>query len=118
MNTIHLGRNIIQIRDLLGIKQETLASRLGYSQQTISRIEQSKDIDDDKLEKIGEALGVTAQGIKNFNKESVINHINNFNDNSKVDTLNQIHTQNQINPLDKIIELYERLLAKERGNKG
>lgn len=108
MTSVHLGRNIVQIRELLGIEQKMLASKMGVSQQTISRIEQSEHIEDEKLEKTGTVMGVTAEAIKNFNKESIVNHINNFH--CKVDT--QIHTQ--VNPLEKIIELYEKLLAAER----
>jgi DNA-binding XRE family transcriptional regulator len=51
LNT-HIGRKISRIRELRGIKQETLASELGVSQQTVSKMEQSEVLEDDVLEKM------------------------------------------------------------------
>jgi len=107
-NTMHIGRKIGRIRELRNMKQETLAVELGVSQQAISKIEQSEDVEDSTLEKIAKVLGVTAEGIKHFTEESVFNNINNFHDNS---------IQNNFNPIEKIVELYERLLASERKKK-
>ena len=107
----HLGRKISRIRELRGMKQDTLAAELGISQQAVSKLEQSEEIEDSTLEKVAKALGVTAAGIKSFNEEAIFNIISNtFTDNSSNNN-NYLCT---INPLDKIIELYERLLASER----
>lgn len=103
--TLHIGRKISRIRELRGMKQEALATELGISQQAISKIEQSENVEDDALEKIAAALGVTVEGLKHFTEDSVFNNINNFHDNS---------IQNNFNPIEKVIELYERLLASER----
>jgi len=102
---IHLGRKIARIRELRGMKQEALAAELGITQQAISKIEQTEDIELNTLEKVAKALGVTAEGIKHFTEETIFNNINNFHDNS---------IQNNFNPIEKIVELYERLLASER----
>lgn len=116
----HIGRNISRIRELRGIKQEALAVAIGVSQQTISNIEGSETVEEDKLELIAKELGVTAEAIKNFSEEGVINYFNNFTDNS-AGTFNNHCT---FNPLDKLIEayeenkkLYERLLEAEKRNK-
>jgi len=109
-NKVHLGRKISRIRDIRGIKQDFLANALGVSQQTISKIEQSEEVEDSTLEKIAKVLGVSPEGIKNFNEESLINNINSSYDNS---TFN-VHNHCTFNPLDKVVELYERLLASER----
>jgi transcriptional regulator with XRE-family HTH domain len=112
--TLHIGRKISKIRELRGMKQEGLASLMGVSQQSISKIEQSEEVEDLALERIAEALGVTAEAIKNFSEESVFNYFNNFSDNS----INQgpIGSNNicNFNPIEKVVELYERLLASER----
>jgi len=50
--TLHIGRKISKIRELKGMKQETLASELGISQQAVSKIEQSADVDGEALEKL------------------------------------------------------------------
>lgn len=108
---MHIGRKISRIREIRGIKQDFLAIELGVSQQTISKIEQSEDIDDAMLEKIAGVLGVSAEAIKNFSEEVLIFHIQNMNDNSTAYSYNY---QCQYNPLDKVVELYERLLTSER----
>jgi transcriptional regulator with XRE-family HTH domain len=107
----HLGRKISRIREIRGIKQDYLAVELGVSQQTVSKIEQSEDVDNATLEKIATVLGVSADAIKNFNEEVLIFHIQNMNDNSTAYSYNY---QCHYNPLDKVVELYERLLASER----
>lgn len=104
-DTLHIGRKISKLRELRGIKQETLATELGISQQAVSKIEQSAEVDEGSLAKIATALGVTVEGLKHFTEDSVFNNINNFHDNS---------IQNNFNPIEKVIELYERLLASER----
>ena len=77
-----IGRKISRIRELKGIKQEALAAELGVSQQTVSRMEQSETIEDEVLEKVAKALGVTTEGIKNFSEDAVVNYFNTFNDHS------------------------------------
>ena len=56
--TMHIGRKISRIRELRGMKQETLAQELGVSQQAVSKLEQSEAVDDDKLQLVAEKLGV------------------------------------------------------------
>ncbi len=107
----HIGRKISRIRELRGMKQETLAEELGISQQSISHIEQSETLEDEKLEKVAKVLGVTKEAIENFSEENVFNIINNtFQDNSSNNN-NYLCT---INPIEKIVELYERLLKAEK----
>jgi len=109
--TLHIGRKISRLRELRGIKQETLAFELGISQQAVSKIEQSADVEDEALAKISKVLGLTPEAIKGFSEEAVFNIIaNTFTDNSSNNN-NYLCT---INPLEKVIELYERLLASER----
>lgn len=119
--TIHIGRKISKIRELRGMKQESLAALLGVSQQSISKIEQSAEVEDLALDKIAVALGVTPEAIKNFNEEAVLNIINNTFTSHDTSTLNAINFQPTFNPLDKLVEvyeqnkkLYEQLLASER----
>lgn len=109
-NKVHIGRKISRIREIRGIKQDFLAGELGVSQQTISKIEQSEEIEDSMLEKIADVLGVSAEAIKNFSEEAIFNIIGNtYNDNSA-----SLNYQCSFNPLDKVIELYERLLKSEQ----
>jgi len=117
----HIGRKISRIRELRGIKQETLASELGVSQQTVSRMEQSETIDEDVLTKVAGVLGVSAEAIKNYSDEAVIYNIQNNYEGSHNQGPVGTHNVCNFNPLDKLIELveenkklYERLLASEK----
>ena len=111
----HIGRKIMRIRELRGMKQEALAQAMGVSQQSISNLENSAQLDDAKLEQVAKALGVSAEAIENFSEEAVINIINNnfsdFKDNASA--INYDCAFN-FNPLDKVVELYERLVAAEK----
>ncbi|MFT3738394.1 MAG: helix-turn-helix transcriptional regulator [Breznakibacter sp.] len=110
---VHLGRNIARIRELKGIKQEALAVQLGVSQQMVSKIEQSENMEDEKLEEIAKVLGVTVKAIKEFSEEALVFHIQNMHDQSSAYSYNYNY-QCSFNPIDKVVELYERLLASER----
>jgi len=110
----HIGRNISRIRELRGMKQEALAMAIGVSQQTISNIENSETVEDEKLLQIANALNVSTDAIKNFNEDSILNIVsNNFTSNDS-STLNAINIQPNFNPLDKVVELYERLVQAEK----
>ncbi|GHE31249.1 helix-turn-helix domain-containing protein [Sphingobacterium griseoflavum] len=109
--TNHIGRKISRIRELRGLKQEALAIELGVSQQTVSNIEKSESIEAALLAQVAEILGVTPEAIENFSEEAVFNIINNTFQDSSSNNNNYLCT---INPLDKIIELYERLLEAEK----
>lgn len=108
----HIGRKISRIRELRGMKQEALAAALGVSQQSVSLLENSEEVDETRLREVAEALGVSVEGLKNFSEESVINLINNFHDNSQGSHF--VNNQCTFNPLDKVVELYERLVQAEK----
>ena len=110
---MHLGKNIARIRELKGMKQEALADQLGVTQQMVSKIEQSENIEDEKLDEIAKALGISTQTIKDFNEDALIFHIQSMHDQSSAYN-NNYNYQCSFNPLDKVVELYERLLASER----
>jgi len=112
----HIGRNISRIRELRGMKQEALAISIGTSQQSISMIEGSENIDEDKLKVIAEALGVSSEAIKNYSDEGVFNYFNTFNDTTFSSSQGAFGQNNNctFNPLDKVVELYERLVQVEK----
>lgn len=121
----HVGRNISRIRELRGMKQEALAISIGISQQSVSNIEASETVDEDKLQAIAEVLGVSAEAIKNYSDEAVFNIISNTFHNTSSDNstliASSMNYQPTFNPFDKFIEaheenkkLYERLIQAER----
>ena len=115
----HIGRKISRIRELKDMKQEALAQALGMSQQTVSAIENSETIDEEKLIDVAKALGVSVEAIKNFSEENMVNYFNTFNDSTLNGPVNSNYCT--FNPLDKLMEsveenkkLYERLLQAEK----
>ena len=117
----HLGRNISRIREMKGMKQETLAEILGISQQKMSVIENTADLDDTKLNDIAKALDVPTQAIKEYSDERMINIISNNTFHESPFYSSTVNYHPTFNPLDKLIEaydenkkLYERLLAAEK----
>ncbi len=121
----HLGRKIRRMREILGVKQDTVADELGVSQQTISRIESTEEVDTATLEKIAGVLGVEPEAIRNFDEETVVYNIQHNHDGSNKGASNVgAEVQNYhctFNPIDKWVEaieenkrLYEELLKSER----
>lgn len=113
---IHQGHNVKRIRELLGVKQEALAIELGddWNQQKISLLEQKEVIEPGLLEQVAKALKVPADAVKNFSEESAINVISNTFNSHDSSTLNAVNYYPTFNPLEKVIELFERLLASEK----
>ena len=116
--TLHIGRKISKIRELKGMKQETLAHELGISQQAVSKIEQSADVDGEALEKIAKILGLSSEAIKAFTEEAIFNIISNTFHNTSSDNstliASSLNYQPTFNTVEKIVELYERLLQAEK----
>ncbi|MGJ7033240.1 helix-turn-helix domain-containing protein [Niabella hirudinis] len=116
--TIHQGRNVKRFREMLGIKQEALAADLGddWNQRKISLLEQKEEIEEPLLQQIADVLKVPVEAIKNFDETAAITYFNTFQDGS----INHGHFSPNynnctFNPLDKVIELYERMLKEKDG---
>ncbi|WP_336664501.1 helix-turn-helix transcriptional regulator [Elizabethkingia meningoseptica] len=117
---IHQGRNIKRFREMLGIKQEALAFELGddWNQKKISLLEQKDTVEKDILEQVAKILKVPTEAIENFDEESAINIIaNTFHDSAVANTFTdgaQANFNCTFNPLDKMVELYERMLQQQK----
>ncbi|MHA6697782.1 helix-turn-helix domain-containing protein [Chryseobacterium sp. A321] len=70
----HHGRNVKRFREMLGIKQESLAFDLGeeWNQQKISILEQKAEIDKSLLEAIARALKIPVEAIENFDEKKAV----------------------------------------------
>lgn len=96
---------------MLGVKQELIANELNMTQQAISKLEQKEQIEDEVLERVSKVLNIPLDAIKNLSDEATTNYINTFYDNQG----NGFFANNvTFNPIDKIVDLYERLLAAEK----
>jgi transcriptional regulator with XRE-family HTH domain len=122
-NKVHEGRNIKRFREMLGIKQETLAQELGedWTQSKVSHLETKDTVDPTILEQVARVLKVPVEAIKNFDEEAAINIVANTVNNHDNATGNSLFMYYPtFNPIDKIvqlydekIELYERMLKEK-----
>lgn len=103
--TVHQGRAVKRLREMLQVKQETIADALGISQQSVSLLEQRNAIDPETLETIAKTLKVPVDAIKNFNEDATISIISNtFRDESAAYVQNY---KNHFNLIEKWIEVLE-----------
>ena len=110
---VHQGANVRRLRNIMGVKQSSLAEKLGTTQQKVSRIESQRVIEKDTLLQIANILHVSPKIIEELDENplSIVIENNNFetgygsignlgiiqNDQNNENTIN--------NPLDKIMEL-------------
>ena len=76
MQTIHQGKNIKKIREIIGMKQETLATRLDMTQQAISQLEQKEIVDQRFLIDVAKAMNVSKDIIERMTEDAANNFIN------------------------------------------
>ncbi len=120
----HLGSKVALARIMRKLTQQQVADREGHgSQQAISDLEAQKEISDERLKIVAEAIGVTVDYIKNFDVTALGKTIINMNDHSHGEAIGSQFNggSTTFNPMDKIIELveeikklYERLLETEK----
>jgi transcriptional regulator with XRE-family HTH domain len=118
---IHHGHNIRHTRINKNMSQEILADKVNLSQQTVSRYEATRVIDDEMIERFAKALDITAEQIKTMEDDSAINLYitNNTFQEGSANVIGENINNNH--PIDKIIELcnektalYERMLQLEK----
>lgn len=83
------------------------------SQPEYSLIENSEDVEESIIFQVAQILNVTPEIIKEFNENQVFYNIENKVDNTTIHENG--HGIHQVfSPVDKVVELYEHLLASER----
>jgi len=108
---IHHGKNVRRFRELLGVKPEDIAYKLGegWNQEQVFLIENQKKIDTSVLQQFADALQIPVEAIQNFIEIQPTNIIgNNFGDNAFVGNMNSTFN---INPLDELKKLHEEKIA-------
>ena len=117
---IHQGRNVKRFREMMGLKQDALAYQLGtdWNQQKVSLLEQKETIETDLLKQVATILKVPVEAFENFDEENAVNIIaNTFHDSAVANTFTdgaQANFHCTFNPLDKMVELYERMLQQQK----
>ncbi len=113
----HMGLKIGGARRLVGITQQELADRLGVSKQAVSKLEQTENVDDERLGKVAEALGVSLEGLKKFRNDNVLHTTNNFYENCGVKATNvgstNVENMHQFS-IEQAMKLFEELLKMDR----
>lgn len=126
---VHHGHNIRRTRIEKDMNQEVLSNLVHLSQSAVSKYEKMRVIDDEMLHRFARALDVLFEYLKSLEEDAQTvvfeNNIVNNNDQGganlnlgtvktcEVDNDNRV---NNFNPIEKITELYERLL-KEKDEK-
>lgn len=120
---VHHGRNIRRTRIEKNIKQEALSELVHLSQPAISKYEKMRVIDDEMLQRFARALNVPFDYLKNLeeNAQTVVFENNTIYNSDQASAnigvdVEENNRMNNFNPIDKITELYERLL-KEKDEK-
>jgi len=132
---VHLGKNIKDIRRILGVSQIDLADKLRMDPTQLNRLERYADIDEEILERIAKELNVTPDFIRRYDNDAMLKSFfnspysspavsdvegnveaeavaNDESNNKNAVNVNGENAQYVVNPLDKVTELYERLLAE------
>ena len=132
---VHHGRNIRRTRVEKNMNQKGLSELLHLSQPAVSKYEKMRVIDDEMLQRFARALNVPFDYLKTLEEDAqtVVFENNTVNDSEQntggakisigtvksytedTDSSND-NRVNNFNPIDKITELYERLL-KEKDEK-
>ena len=120
---VHNGHNIRRFRIENNMNQEVLSQLVHLSQSAVSKYEQMRVIDDEMLHRFSRALGVPFEYLKSLEEDAQTvvfeNNTVNNNDQASANIGGYVEENNRVNnynPIEKITELYERLL-KEKDEK-
>lgn len=121
---VHQGANIRKLRQLVGMKQTTFGELLGMNQQSVSRLEQKRVLEEDTLFKVANILHVAPEIIRNLeeNPTSIVIENNTFQAGSSNVGVVENQRDNIVNhPVDQLMtlnkeqaSLYERMLTIEK----
>lgn len=106
----HHGTNVRRWREWRNMNQDVLAEKIGVSQATLCGYERKEKLEPETLEKLAKALEIPVEAITEISNESSVNIFSGtWQDNAVAQNI-----QPTFNPMDKIVELYEKLLESEK----
>ncbi len=115
---MHLGARVKHLREYRKISSSDMAKRLEMDHtQYLNTVEGTEQIADWVLDRISNELDFPADYIRDW-MENPINIIQNNNDSAIANGIYGGTYHQTFHPLDKIVELYERLLALEKEKAG
>lgn len=113
VNRCHHGANVRRWREWRGIQQGEFAEKLGIAQPTLSIYEKKAKLDEELLAKIAKELNVPVEAITEMEEGATVNIFSGtWSDHANA----AVNYQPTFNSLEKIIELYDKMLA-ERDDK-
>jgi len=113
-----IGDNLRKIREIKGIKQESIAKQLGITTNGYGKIERGEtSLNIKRLEEIAEILGVNALDVMQFD-ENIIFNINTMSNSAPNGTVNNYALSNeerqffaeQIKSLNELVEKQNKLI--------
>lgn len=119
VRNVHHGHNIRLARMLKNLKQEDLAEKVNTTQPNVSKHENAAALDDELLQRYAKALDVSVEALKTWedNAQTVVFENITNNDNAgahaNIGFTENDNEVNHFNPIEKISELYERLLQQK-----
>jgi len=112
----HQGKTLRMLRNLLGKTQTQVGNDNNMSQTKIFELEMKEELSDKELEVFSKYYGVSVLFLKKFDVDAlahgdVITNYNTLNDQSNFNLNPEISTMNNYQPLEKVSELYERIVS-------
>ncbi len=113
-----IGENLRKIREIKGIKQESIAKQLGITTNGYGKIERGEtSLNIKRLEEIAQILGVNALDVMQFD-ENIIFNINSMSNSAPNGTVNNYSLSNeerqflseQIKSLTELVEKQNKLI--------
>lgn len=106
------GPNVTFWKEWKKMTQEQVSELTGYSQGALSKFEKREVLEPEVLEKLANAFDLPVQALTEMGSDNPVNIISStFHDNA---IASMMHCQPTFNPLDKVVELYERMLKAEQ----
>ena len=109
-----IGNSLRKIREIKGLKQETVAKKLGLTTNGYGKIERGEsNLNLDRLNQIADVFGISTQDILNFD-ESVIYNIQSMNNSAPHGTVNNFSLSEEERRILNIqIEALTNLVEKQ-----
>lgn len=101
---VHHGHNIKRLREIQGVKQQSLALELGagWNQKKVSVLESRSTISPELLEQVAKILGLSAEAIENFQESALCKQLTGMPGPSSTNTHHSV-----LELVEKFLELLE-----------
>ena len=110
----HMGYNISRVREIFGYQQNELAAMCGWSQQQMSKIELSAEVEESIINQVAEVLNTRPEVIKNFKDDHVVFLFSNTYNDDATDNSQQYYRSTIHHPIEQVTAFFERMLAQEK----